>query len=50
MRTARICHIAKATGIAGSEKHLLAVLTGLDKAKYQVTFVLLVERDKPLDD
>jgi len=45
-----VCHIAKATGVAGSEKHLLTLLTSLDKAKYQVTLILLVERDKPLDD
>jgi len=50
MAKARICHITKATGVAGSEKHLLTLLTSLDKAKYQVTLVLLVERDKPLDD
>jgi glycosyltransferase involved in cell wall biosynthesis len=50
IRKARICHVTKATGVAGSEKHLLTLLTGLDKAKYQVTLVLLVERDKPLDD
>jgi glycosyltransferase involved in cell wall biosynthesis len=50
IRKARICHVTKATGVAGSEKHLLILLTGLDKAKYQVTLVLLVERDKPLDD
>ena len=46
----RGCHITKATGVAGSEKHLLTLLTSLDKAKYQVTLILLVERDKPLDD
>ncbi len=46
----KICHITKATSVAGSEKHLLTLLTSLDKAKYQTTFVLLVERDKPLDD
>ena len=46
----RVCHITKATGVAGSEKHLLTLLTSLDKAKYQVALVLIVERDKPLDD
>lgn len=50
IRKARICHITKATGIAGSEKHLLMLLKGLDKAKYQVKLILLVERDKSLDD
>lgn len=50
IRKARICHITKATGVAGSEKHLLMLLRGLDKAKYQVKLVLLVERDTPLDD
>ena len=50
MGKARICHITKATGVAGSEKHLITLLTNLDKAKYQVTLVLLVERDKLLDD
>ncbi len=47
---AKICHITKATGVAGSENHLLTLLPSLDKAKYQATLVLLVERDKPLDD
>ena len=50
IRKARICHITKATGVAGSEKHLLTLLESLDKAKYQVAIILLVERDKPLDD
>jgi glycosyltransferase involved in cell wall biosynthesis len=50
IRKARICHITKATGVAGSEKHLLMLLRGLDKAKYQVKLALLAERDKPLDD
>jgi len=50
MKPSKICHIAKATGVAGSENHLLTLLPGLDKAKYQVTLVLLVEQDKPLDD
>lgn len=50
IKKARICHITKATGVAGSEKHLLMLLRGLDRAKYQVKLVLLVERDKPLDD
>lgn len=50
MRRRRICHITKATGGAGSERHLLTLLTSLDKVKYQVTLILLVEQDKPLDD
>ena len=50
MTKAKICHITKATGVAGSENHLVTLLTGLDKAKYQVTLVLLLERDKPLED
>ncbi|MGA9348237.1 MAG: hypothetical protein WBW48_05465 [Anaerolineae bacterium] len=35
-RKARTCRIAKATGVAGSKKHLLTLLTNLDKNKYQV--------------
>jgi len=50
MSKAKICHFTKATGVAGSENHLITLLSGLDKAKYQVTLVLLVEQDKPLDD
>jgi glycosyltransferase involved in cell wall biosynthesis len=47
---ANICHITKTTGVAGSERHLLTLLTSLDKAKFQTTLILLVEQDKPLDD
>ena len=29
----KICHITKATGVVGSEKHLLILLRGLDEAR-----------------
>jgi len=46
----KILHVSKATGIAGSENHLLSLLPRLDRSKYEVTFMILIEQDKPLDD
>ena len=46
----RILHIQKVTGICGSENHLLTLLPRLDRPKYEVTFLILVEPDKPMDD
>lgn len=34
MRKTKIRHIPKATGAAGSEKHPLTLLPGLDNARY----------------
>src|SRR3989304_7060956 len=46
----KILHVSKATGIAGSENHLLSLLPRLDRSRYEVTFTILTEPDKPLDD
>src|SRR3989304_1717172 len=45
----KILHVSKATGIAGSENHLLSLLPRLDRSKYEVTFMILTEPDKSLD-
>lgn len=41
----RILHIQKATGIAGAERHLLTLLERLDRSRFTVEFLLLVEND-----
>ena len=46
----RILHIQKVTGIAGSENHLLTLLPRLDRHKFNVTFLILTEPDKPLKE
>ncbi len=42
----RVLHIAKASGISGSENHLLLLLPGLREAGWKVRFVMLHE-DEP---
>ena len=44
----RICHIFKITGVSGSENHLLALASHLDRNRYRLTFCLLVERGPDL--
>lgn len=39
----RILHVQKVTGVAGSERHLLDLLPSLDRSKYDVTFLGLVQ-------
>lgn len=46
----RICHIAKATGISGSEKHLTILLPELAKAGWDVCFIMLVEPNNPVTE
>src|SRR3989304_7885916 len=46
----KILHVSKATGIAGSENHLLTLLPRLNRSRYEVTFMILTEPDKPVDD
>jgi glycosyltransferase involved in cell wall biosynthesis len=46
----RVTHVIKAVGIAGAERHLLALLPGLQARGLQVDLVLLVEMSLPLDD
>jgi glycosyltransferase involved in cell wall biosynthesis len=48
--TIKILHLSKATGIAGSENHLLSLLPRLDRSRYEITFMILTEPDKPLND
>ena len=38
-----ILHIQKATGIAGSERHLETLITRLDRTKFNPTLLLLLE-------
>jgi len=44
----RICHVFKITGVSGSENHLLALASHLDRSRYRLTFCLLVERGPDL--
>lgn len=46
----KILHIAKMTGVAGTENHLLALLPGLRGRGLDVRLIILVEPGKPLDD
>jgi glycosyltransferase involved in cell wall biosynthesis len=46
----KILHISKVTGITGTETHLLSLLPRLDRSRYEVTFMILTEPDKPVDD
>jgi glycosyltransferase involved in cell wall biosynthesis len=41
----RILHIQKATGIAGAERHLLTLLARLDRARFALEFLLLIENE-----
>jgi len=43
----KIVHIAKATGIYGMEKHLLALLPALQQ-RYRVAFIVLFEKETPV--
>jgi glycosyltransferase involved in cell wall biosynthesis len=43
----RVVHIAKVTGIHGTEKHLLSLLPELNK-NYEIIFAILTEPDKPV--
>ncbi len=46
----RVVHIVKVTGIAGAERHLLMLLTGLRTRDIDARIIVLVEPDKPVDD
>ncbi|MFH1612938.1 MAG: glycosyltransferase family 4 protein [bacterium] len=39
----KILHIIKITGISGAEKHLLSLLPELDKKKYDISILFLIE-------
>ncbi len=44
-----VLHITKATGIAGSENHLLTLLAGLREKEVDARLLLLVEPDNPVE-
>ncbi|MCY3867220.1 MAG: glycosyltransferase family 4 protein [Chloroflexi bacterium] len=46
----RIAHIIKVTRISGAERHLLFLLDGLRKRSVDARLVILVERDRPMDE
>ena len=46
----KLLHIQKITGTCGSENHLLELLPRLDRSRYEVTFLGLVERGRPVYD
>ncbi len=50
MNKVGVVHITKATGVCGSENHLLTLLPKLDKKKYDLSLILLVEENKLLED
>src|SRR5437016_1388113 len=45
----KIIHVAKMTSVAGMERHLLTLLPGLRACGLDVSLIILVEADKPLD-
>ena len=47
---ARILHITKATGISGSERHLLSLLSGLDRSRFEPILLILEEPERPQDE
>lgn len=46
----RVVHIIKVTRISGAERHLLVLLAGLIRRGVDARLVVLVERDRPMDD
>ena len=46
----RIAHIIKVTRISGAERHLLFLVEGLRKRGFDAHLIILVERDRPMDD
>ena len=46
----RVAHIIKVTLISGAERHLLFLLEGLRERGADAHLIILVERDKPMDD
>lgn len=45
----KIVHIAKMTGVAGTENHLLALLPGLHERGLDVRLIILAEPERPMD-
>jgi glycosyltransferase involved in cell wall biosynthesis len=48
-KISRIVHIAKMTNVSGMERHLQILLPGLRKRGLDVSLIVLVEPDKPMD-
>jgi len=46
----RIAHIIKVTRISGAERHLLFLLEGLRERGIDARLIILVERDRPMDN
>ena len=46
----RIAHIIKVTRLSGAERHLLHLAAGMRARGHDVHLIILVERDKPMDD
>ena len=46
----RVAHIIKVTRISGAERHLLLLLQGLRAADVDAHLVILVEKERPMDD
>ena len=46
----RIAHIIKVTRISGAERHLLFLLDGLRERGIDARLIILVERDRPMDN
>ena len=46
----RVAHIIKVTRISGAERHLLVLLPALRQAGVDAHLIILVEKDRPMDD
>ena len=46
----RVAHLIKVTRISGAESHLLALLSGLRARDVDARLIILVERDRPMDE
>ncbi len=46
----KVVHIIKATGLAGAEKHLLILLTGLRRAGVEASLIILTNPGNTVDD
>lgn len=46
----RIAHVIKVTRISGAERHLLFLLDGLRQRGLDAQLIILVERDRPMDE
>ena len=46
----RIAHVIKVTRVSGAERHLLFLLDGLRRRGLDVRLIILVERDRPMDE